>query len=43
MEKNFVKADSDNLPTVDVEMINNFYLHNTQFLSVEYQNVKTKK
>lgn len=43
MEKSFIKADSDNLPRVDVEMVKDYFLNNADFLSAESKNVKTKK
>lgn len=43
MEKGFVKAASDNLPVVDSEMVNNFYVSNLNFFSAEVTNVKTKR
>lgn len=43
MDPGFLKADSDNLPLVDSDMINNFYMDNLQFVSSEVRNVKTKR
>lgn len=43
LESGFVKAASDNLPKVDNEMVETFFLHNLQFLSAEVRNVKTKR
>ncbi|KAJ8978086.1 hypothetical protein NQ317_004620 [Molorchus minor] len=39
----FLKGDSDNLPRVDSEMVNEFYVTNMQFLSAEVRNVKTQR
>ncbi|CAG9765926.1 unnamed protein product [Ceutorhynchus assimilis] len=43
LESGFVKAASDNLPNVDIEMVNNFFVNNLQFLSSEVRNIKTKR
>lgn len=32
MDPGFIKGDSDNLPSVDYDVIHNFYIDNTQFL-----------
>lgn len=41
MEKNFVQADSRNLPKVDALMIGKFFKNNQDFYAVELKNVKT--
>lgn len=42
-EEGFVKGDSDNLPVVNSDMVNDFYIANMKFLSAEVRNVKTKR
>lgn len=37
------KAGSDNLPMVDTMMINDFFENNSNFVSAEVRNVKTKR
>ncbi|GBP70352.1 hypothetical protein EVAR_51675_1 [Eumeta japonica] len=41
VEKDFIKADSANLPKVDSFMIANFFASNPDFCSAEFRNVKT--
>ncbi|KAH9627674.1 hypothetical protein HF086_016828 [Spodoptera exigua] len=41
VEKDFIKADSVNLPKVDSFMIANFFASNPDFCSAEFRNVKT--
>lgn len=43
MESGFEKASSDNLPIIDVSMIDEYYTDNIQFLSAEMKNVKTQR
>ncbi|GBP04348.1 hypothetical protein EVAR_6548_1 [Eumeta japonica] len=41
VEKDFIKADSANLPKVDSFMIANFFASNPDFCSAEFRNAKT--
>lgn len=43
MNPGFVKADSRNLPQVDVEMVMQFYSSNTEHYSAEMKNIKTER
>ncbi|CAG9772236.1 unnamed protein product [Ceutorhynchus assimilis] len=42
-EPGFEKASSDNLPMVDAEMVNDFFVSNSNFFSAEVKNVKTTR
>lgn len=43
MHKNFVKADSRNMPKVDAMMVGVFFKNNPDFYAAELRNVKTAK
>ena len=43
IDTGFTKADSDNLPEVDMAMVNDFYVNNMQFFNTEMRNVKARK
>lgn len=43
MNKDFVKADNHNLPTVDLVMANDFFVKNSDFINAEVKNVKVKR
>lgn len=43
MEQGYVKAQSDNLPMVDGEMIHNFYMDHADFFKSEVRNIKTAR
>lgn len=39
----FVKAQSDNLPKIDVFMMSSFFANNTDFMSTEIKGVKATR
>lgn len=41
MNAGFCKADSDNLPRVDMDMVLQFYVANIHYFSAEMKNIKT--
>lgn len=43
MEAGFIKAASDNLPCISVEMIHEWYHSNPQFVSAEVRHSKTER